>query len=93
METSYVSDLQRRTDMSENERHHHKNQIERQVIEREKEQRDFELKYGDIKEKFESEKQRIGMKKEIQKKNFLFFIFQRTKIKIVRIVNYIKKKN
>jgi hypothetical protein len=61
METTYLGDLQRRTDMSENERRHHENQIERQVVEKEKEQRDFELKHADVKEKFDNEKQHIGM--------------------------------
>jgi hypothetical protein len=61
METTYLGDLQRRTDMSENERRHHENQIERQVVEKEKEQRDFELKHADVKEKFDNEKQQIGM--------------------------------
>jgi hypothetical protein len=61
METTYLGDLQRRTDMSENERRHHENQIERQVVEKEKEQRDFELKHTDVKEKFDNEKQQIGM--------------------------------
>jgi hypothetical protein len=63
METSYLGDLQRRTDMSENERRHHENQIERQIIEQEKEERDFELKYAEVKERFENEKRRIGMRK------------------------------
>lgn len=62
METTYLGDLQRRTDMSENERRHHENQIERQVIETEKEQRDFDLKYADVRDKFEHDKQHIGMK-------------------------------
>jgi hypothetical protein len=57
--------MQRRTDMSVNERLHHEHQIERQIIEREKEQRDFDIKYADVKEKFDREKQRIGKRKEI----------------------------
>jgi hypothetical protein len=61
METTYLGDLQRRTTMSENERRHHQTQIERQTLEKEREQRDFEMKYADLKEKFAIEKQRIGM--------------------------------
>jgi hypothetical protein len=61
METTYLGDLQRRTDMSENERRHHENQIERQTIEKEKEYRDFELKHADVRDKYEGDKQRIGM--------------------------------
>ena len=60
METTYLGDLQRRTTMSENERHHHEAQIERQTLEKEREQQDFELKYADLQEKFEIEKERIG---------------------------------
>ena len=61
METTYLGDLQRRTDIAENERHHHENQIERQMIERQKEGDDFQLKHADLREKFQHEKQRIGM--------------------------------
>lgn len=61
METTYLGDLQRRTDIAENERHHHETQIERQMIEKDKSQRDFQLKLADLREKFEHEKQRIGM--------------------------------
>jgi hypothetical protein len=81
METSYLGDLQRRTDMSENERHHHESQIERQVIEKEKQQKDFDIKYADLKEKFDNEKQRIGTKK--RKISFSYLIFQRKKIEVV----------
>ena len=49
--------------MSENERKHHENQIQRLNIEKEKEQRSFETKHVDLKEKFEVDKQRIGNKK------------------------------
>jgi hypothetical protein len=75
METTYLGDLQRRTDMSENERHHHENQIERQIIEREKEQRDFELKHADVKEKFENDKQHIGTIKKGLNFSFIFYPF------------------
>ncbi|CAF0950735.1 unnamed protein product [Adineta steineri] len=59
METTYLGDLQRRTDMSENERRHHENQIDIQLSEKEKEQRDFETKHTHMRENFDSEKQRI----------------------------------
>ena len=61
METSYLADLQRRTTMSDNERRHHENQIERQLLEKDKERRSFEGKYTDLKEKFQHERQRIGV--------------------------------
>lgn len=61
METTYLGDLQRRTDIAASERRHHENQIDRQMIEKEKEQRDFDMKLADLREKFQHEKQRIGM--------------------------------
>ena len=60
METTYLGDIQRRTEMSENERHHHENLIDKQALEKGKQQRDFDIKLADLKEKFEVEKQRIG---------------------------------
>jgi hypothetical protein len=65
METTYLGDLQRRTDMSENERRHHENQIEVQQTEKEKELKDFQSKYADLREKFENERQRIGKRNDI----------------------------
>lgn len=46
--------------MTENERKHHANQIQRQILDKEKEQKTFEAKHHDLKEKFQNEKQRIG---------------------------------
>ncbi|CAF4648755.1 unnamed protein product [Rotaria sp. Silwood1] len=83
IETTYVADLQRRTDMSLNERQHHENIIERQLIEKEKEQRDFEAKYADLKEKFENERQRIeeedreNIGRELQKEGDLIRLAQK----------------
>jgi hypothetical protein len=71
METTYLSDLQRRTTMSESERHHHETQIQRQIVEKQQEQQDFELKHADLKEKFEIEKQHVGMR--FRKQRRLFF--------------------
>lgn len=65
IETTYLSDLQRRTDMSENERRHHENAIERQLIEKEKEQQDFKIKYADLIEKFANERRRIGIRRKL----------------------------
>ena len=71
METAYLGDLQRRTDIATNERHHHENQIDRQMIETEKEQQDFDMKFADLREKFEHEKQRIGTRfKPIEERIF-----------------------
>jgi hypothetical protein len=60
METTYLGDLQRRTDMSDNERRHHQNQIEFQISEKKKEQQDFDSKHALLTEKFETERQLIG---------------------------------
>lgn len=60
LETNYLADIQRRTTMSENERKHHENQIQRLNVEKEKEQRTFESRSNELKEKFAVEKQRIG---------------------------------
>lgn len=72
METTYLGDLQRRTDIATHERHHHENQIDRQMIETDKEQRDFDVKTADLREKFAHEKQRIGTRyKSIEERIFL----------------------
>ncbi|CAF1133715.1 unnamed protein product [Rotaria sordida] len=83
METTYLADLQRRTDMSVNERRHHENLIEHQIIEKENEEKDFEIKYADLQEKYENEKQRIeeedreNIGRELQKEGDLIRLAQK----------------
>lgn len=96
IETTYLSDLQRRTDMSVNERKHHENHIDRQLIEKEKAQRDFEIKLSELRERFENEKRQIGtMETKFSKTriNFSNLSLQNKKIKKILIGNYKKKVN
>ncbi|CAF3214390.1 unnamed protein product [Rotaria socialis] len=83
LETTYLADLQRRTDMSVTERKHHEDHIERQLIEKEKSQRDFDLKLVDLREKFANERQRIedddreNLSRELQKEGELIRLSQK----------------
>ncbi|CAF2959691.1 unnamed protein product [Rotaria sp. Silwood2] len=83
IETTYLADLQRRTDMSVNERRHHENLIEHQLDEKEKEQQDFEVKYAELKEKFENDRQcveeedRENIGRELQKEGDLVRLAQK----------------
>ncbi|UJR36357.1 hypothetical protein I4U23_029083 [Adineta vaga] len=83
METTYLGDLQRRTDMSDNERRHHENQIEFQLSEKEKELQNFETTHATLREKFENEKQlleqddRDRMGREFHKEEELIHLSQK----------------